>query len=88
MTLQAAAGEAATEPVSTVVVVVIGLYLALSLFVGMRAGGKTTDSAAGYVAGALAQHILTHQHMAHIPVFPRSILFGIERVNIDEILLT
>ncbi len=51
MTLQAAAGEAATEPVSTVVVVVIGLYLALSLFVGMRAGGKTTDSAAGYVAG-------------------------------------
>ena len=33
------------------ILTVVGAYLAINLFVGWRAGGGTSDSATGYVAG-------------------------------------
>ena len=34
-----------------VVVTVVGAYLGVSLWVGLRAGSRSSDSVAGYVAG-------------------------------------
>ena len=55
---------------------VVGAYLAINLFVGWRAGGGTSDSATGYVAGDRAMGALLMYFVTGATIFSAFAFLG------------